>query len=366
MITNLGVELISKYLLGTVPSYASYISYGCGTNDGDQPNGSEKSMAFEMIRVPISSRSLLVEDGLNKICFVGEMPLQDRYKVTEIGLWSDGSDILANQAQSRVLFSFSQNENWQKTGSPRTIKFYNENIGTENGGVIAVDDEIFIMNSNNGVMNATQRAAQGARFLLRTIMMRGDAQESIFLDGQSVNLVENSPKDIIKVAYAVIPKSYGPLETWGTGPDVNITLTFKRDASSVVEEGQPLPPGVATCTLIQNNTKEYNVASIEIGNIDTAENFSWADVRWTEIKASVVANPANYYIAIDAIRLDNVTTNNPLYVMTGYQTVRMIDKAAGANAYTDFRFAVGQATSVQGTFSGVLSGGDGLNRRLIL
>jgi hypothetical protein len=365
MITNLGVELISKYLLGTVPSYASYISYGCGANPGDEPNGTEKSMAFEMIRVPISSRSLLVEDGLNKICFVGEMPLQDRYKVTEIGLWSDGSDLLANQAQSRVLFSFSQNENWQKTGSPRTIKFYNENIGTENGDTITVPEEIFIMNSNNGVMNATQRAAQGARFLLRTIMMRGDAQESIFLDGQSVNLVENSPKDIIKVSYAVIPKSYAPLETWGTGPDVSITLTFKRDAAAVVEAGQPLPPGVATCTLTQNNTKEYNVASIEIGDIDTAENFSWADVRWTEIKVSVGNNPSNYYIAVDAIRLDNVTTNNPLYVMTGYQTISpMIDKAAGANAYTDFRFAVGQATGIANSFSGVLSGD--VNRRLIL
>ena len=365
MITNLGVELISKYLLGTVPSFASYISYGCGANSNDEPSGLEKSMAFEMIRVPISSRSLLVEDGLNKICFVGEMPLQDRYKVTEIGLWSDGSDLLANQAQSRVLFSFSQNENWQKTGSPRTIKFYNENIGTEGGETINVPEQIFIMNSNNGVMNATQRGAQGARFLLRTIMMRGDAQESIFLDGQSVNLVENSPKDIIKVAYAVIPKSFGPLETWGTGPDVSITLTFKRDASAVVEEGQPLPPGVATCTFTQNNTKEYNVASIEIGSIDTAENFSWADVRWTEIKVSITDNPGNYYIAVDAIRIDNVTTNNPLYVMTGYQTINpMIDKAAGANAYTDFRFAVGQATSVSNVFSGVLSGD--VNRRLIL
>ena len=64
MITNDGKELISKYLLGQVPSYASYISFGCGEfPEGYEPTGEEKSMDFEMLRVPISSRSVINDAG---------------------------------------------------------------------------------------------------------------------------------------------------------------------------------------------------------------------------------------------------------------------------------------------------------------
>ena len=34
MITNKGRELISKFLLGQAPSYASFISFGCGAEPG--------------------------------------------------------------------------------------------------------------------------------------------------------------------------------------------------------------------------------------------------------------------------------------------------------------------------------------------
>ena len=96
MITKQGEALIAKYLLGQAPTYASYISFGCGAVPGQSPTGTETSMKFEMLRVPISSRSFVNEDDFNRISFAGELPLETQYKITEVALWSDSANALAS------------------------------------------------------------------------------------------------------------------------------------------------------------------------------------------------------------------------------------------------------------------------------
>ena len=65
MITNDGKELISKYLLGQVPTYATHLSIGCGAIPLDSndplPNNiyGKQRMDFEMTRVPISSKGFV-------------------------------------------------------------------------------------------------------------------------------------------------------------------------------------------------------------------------------------------------------------------------------------------------------------------
>ena len=62
MITDVGKEIISKYLLGQTPAYATHISIGCGAvplDANDSPPSpttlAEKTrMDFEMTRVPIT------------------------------------------------------------------------------------------------------------------------------------------------------------------------------------------------------------------------------------------------------------------------------------------------------------------------
>ena len=57
MITDAGKEIISKYLLGQVPTYASHISIGCGAVplDANDPAPSPETLAaktkmdFEMV-----------------------------------------------------------------------------------------------------------------------------------------------------------------------------------------------------------------------------------------------------------------------------------------------------------------------------
>jgi hypothetical protein len=58
-----------------------------------------------------------------------------------------------------------------------------------------------------------------------------------------------------------------------------------------------------------------------------------------EIEASL----STFFIALDAVRLDNVATINPLYGLTGYSIIQNVDaetiiKSPNTNNYVEFRF----------------------------
>ena len=149
MITNQGRELISKYLLGQAPSYASYISFGCGNGAG--ATADVNCMDFEMLRVPISSHSNLESSGSSVISFAGDLPLEEQYVITEVAVWSDARNVAA-QSDSRVLFAFTVDENWQiKDGtSTSTIPFIEAPLdGGDNSGDILVSDKIFAVDADN-------------------------------------------------------------------------------------------------------------------------------------------------------------------------------------------------------------------------
>ena len=70
MITNDGKEIISKFLLGQLPEYATHLSIGCGAKPLSTieaiPNSvyAKQRMDFEMTRVPISSKGF-VDDSVS-------------------------------------------------------------------------------------------------------------------------------------------------------------------------------------------------------------------------------------------------------------------------------------------------------------
>ena len=84
MITNVGKNLLAKYLIGQAPAYASHIAIGCGPNpkavDDDfnsleiQEILNKKNLDFEMFRVPITSRGYVNENGMSKVVLTAELP----------------------------------------------------------------------------------------------------------------------------------------------------------------------------------------------------------------------------------------------------------------------------------------------------
>lgn len=115
MITNTGKNILAKYLIGQAPSYASHIAVGCGAQplntDGVFDDYSEKkTLDFEMFRIPITSRGYVTEDGISKIVFTGELPTEERYEISEVGIYSSGSNPAAGGTDSRTIYAFTQTE----------------------------------------------------------------------------------------------------------------------------------------------------------------------------------------------------------------------------------------------------------------
>ena len=356
MITNQGQEIISKYLLGQVPSYASYISFGCGAEPGeDVVDGTETEMKFEMFRIPISSRSLVGEE----ISFAAEIPFEPRYRITEVGVWSDATNVLTN-SDSRIIFSFVASENWKIYDSdpnvPIEIPVVNDPLSglalADEDGVIRTTEEVFWCDASNQTLTyktddypATyDRRQEGARFLNQTLFVRSDTTKKIYIDGRRVDLSQNSSQDILTLAVAlhgVNPEQ--PNTTNFTSPPT-VNIKFMRDPANN-------DAGFATfsCTLDQlhsNGTdyKLYQVINQKLDDITYSPNFTWQETRWVEI--TVENGDPNWYLGIDAMRFDNVSTPNPIYVMSGYTIADdILNKVTGTNSYLEFRFGLQTGTA---------------------
>lgn len=181
MITNTGKEIISKYLLGQTPAYATHISIGCGAIplDSNDPAPSPTTLAaktamdFEMIRVPITSKGFVDDEGTTKVSFTAELPKENRYDITEIGLWSSGTNSLAKNFDSRMIFNFS--EPWQAHST--SISDITTPVPLGSGGDITTALKYFRASSSNPVFSTIDRKnrKEGPRFLDSKILLRGDS-----------------------------------------------------------------------------------------------------------------------------------------------------------------------------------------------
>jgi hypothetical protein len=181
MITDKGKEIISKFLLGQTPAYATHISIGCGAvplDSNDLPPSpatlAEKTtMDFEMVRVPITSKGFVDDNGISKLSFTAELPKENRYDITEIGLWSSGSNSLAKNFDSRMLFNFS--EPWQAHSTSISEITTPNPLGSE--GNITTTLKYFRASTNNTIFSNADRKLrkEGPRFLDSKIFLRGDS-----------------------------------------------------------------------------------------------------------------------------------------------------------------------------------------------
>ena len=126
MITNTGKNILAKYLVGQTASYASHIAVGCGPKpvglDSASVDYSDKqSLDFEMFRVPIISRGFVDESGVSKIVLTAELPTQERYEITEVGLFSGASNPAAGSTDSKTIYSFSDSESWKYSSQGASI-----------------------------------------------------------------------------------------------------------------------------------------------------------------------------------------------------------------------------------------------------
>jgi hypothetical protein len=443
MITDTGKNIIGKYLLGQAPAFASYIAVGCGSKPllTADPYGdySEKtSLDFEMFRVPISSRGFVNEEGVSKLVLTAELPTEERYEISEIGIFSAGSNSAAGSYDSKTVLAFTQTENWQYHTSLATtaIETITTPLDEEDDSIISTESSVFQTNADNSIFYKTDRAEryERCRFLNNIILINGSdanltksvslttvsgngtaityttskehnltvgdtvtitgvnpvnynitgavatvpspttftllsnqigtyvsggsstvehfyiesGSNHIHLSGTKVNFNQNSPADELKLAFSVVNKEGSS----AASPDiVRVLVEF---ASSDSEDGEyarfeanivkGTNPGQYDLT---NN--RYCLVTKQLQQLYTTPNFSWDSVNIIKIYASAfVSNTLSddFYIALDAMRLENVATTNPIYGLTGYSVIKNTDattviKPPNSTNYVEFRFSIG-------------------------
>lgn len=393
MITNTGKTILAKYLIGQTPSYASHIAIGCGSKPvnsnysfTEQELNAQKNknrLDFEMLRAPIISKGYVTEDGVSKVVLTAELPSEERYEITEVGIFSAGSNPSAGPQDSKTIYSFSQAENWEYHSETLAgqIPIVYEPLDTEdNPNVIAgeyvyngamTSMPVIQTNADNKIFTNSERVDrhERCRFLNNIILVSGDYanlslsggnlsvsnnSNHLHLNGISLDFDKNFPNDQIKLSFSLINKDGESTEL----PDsVKILLEFA--STDIYNSGEwarfevdiynssyeSAPVGARTEDFATNR---YFVVTKELQGLKKSNGFTWAAVNSARIYCSVIKDDEptnNYYVGLDALRLENVGSINPLYGMTGYSIIKNIDarpiiKLANTTNLIEFRFAV--------------------------
>ena len=384
MITNKGKSIIGKYMLGQVPAYASYLAVGCGpiplqTEDVADNFAEKENLDFEMFRVPISSRGFINENGIDKIVFTAELPTEERYEITEVGLYSAGSNPSAGAQDSKTVFAFTQGENWEHhTASASTVipvVSIPLDDPEEDDIIAAVGTEtgVFQTNADNAIFYNQDRIDryERARFLNNTILMRGndsdlsldgggsggvdnlvvDSGNHIHLASPNVNFSENSPIDELRFAFSLVNRDGGS----ASNPDtvrilIDFAATDNNSPTTYARFEVNIEDGVDGYDFATNR---YFVVSKQLQELYKSQDFTWNAVSVVKIYVSIFDSlsgglypTSDYYIALDALRLENIATVNPIYGLTGYSIIKndnatTIVKSPNTNNYIEFRFSIG-------------------------
>ena len=200
-----------------------------------------------------------------------------------------------------------------------------------------------------------------SRFLNNIIAIKGDSSNitksgnhfvinsgsnhiHLFGVGNNVNFTKNSPIDELRMALSVINVD-GDSSSY---PDtVRVLIEFATDETSTDYARFELEL-VHGSNGVNFSNNRYYVISKQLQELYVSSNFKWDSVTVAKIYACAIktgAPSSDYYITLDALRLENIATVNPLYGLTGYSVIKntnaeTIIKNPNTTNYVEFRIAV--------------------------
>lgn len=377
MITDKGRNILAKYLIGQAPAYASFIALGVGpkpqlATDAQQNFAAKNELDFEVLRIPISSRGYVYDNAGNaNVVLAGELPSEQRYEFSEIGIFSAKANPVAGSLGSRMIYTFSESENWEYHDETlaRGLTTYLEPLYLdEEQNNIAITDVAFRCNSNNALFSSSNIRIDNyerARFLDKTLLIKGnmsrlesvdgrlqivDNSESsynsshIHLAGSTPNLNQNPPGDELRLAFSVINK----LDVQTEEID-NVKILVEFASTDAVTPDNYARMEIDTAI---SDSNRYVVASKSLEDLVKSTGFTWSNVNVVKVYVSVYETSEygpllsdNFYVALDGLRFENVTSTSPLYGLTGYSVVKNTDastivKESNSSNMIEFRFGL--------------------------
>jgi hypothetical protein len=336
-----------------------------------------ENLYFEMERFPIIAKSFYRDpiDQKLKLIFKAEIPSEQRYKITEVGLFPARYDESNATGDSKKVAIFLSKEGWRRV-NPDPTTYFDALIGITSGSIEAQDGSVSVTNNISFVTDANAAWASSSRvernevprFLTESLLVDGFYSEydgvefdetAAYIQNPSIflNLSQNSPDDLIKIAASIVPKQY----TVTTLPEY---VAFKIEFSNQTSTGDQKRAYVTIEKTFDPNTtnaipgsdldRNYFVVSTRIGDFVRQDpEFSWANITGIKIWA-YVANftgstntAADYYVLLDGMRVDSVNRSNPLYGMIAHNVVSTSDgtpilKKENTSSYIEFKLDLGE------------------------
>lgn len=386
MITNDGKQIIAKFLIGQAPEYATHIAAGCGaiplfpnqtvSSETVEELKEKKSLEFESFRVPISSRGFVKEGGVEKIVIKAQMPTDQRYEISEVGFFPAAANTIAGNFDSKSLSIFTPTETWviySQESSSTILEVTEDTILSDASANIIVDDLAFFLRSDSTIFDNENRRLrrEGTRYYTNALAVSGsssfiDKTGSIFIPSESSYRIENSdisfnfsqnlPTDQIKMVFSVISK----LSNNDTPPDkVRIILDFVNNIPGLDIQSPKARLGIeidsAEFTVLNTGQSpdpqnRYISVTKNISDLVVDDVFSFANINLLRMYACTLDSGGNstndYFVALDGLRIENISSENPLYNMVGYNIIRNdfalpILKAQNTNNFIEYRFGIG-------------------------
>lgn len=383
MITNNGKQIIAKFLLGQAPEFATHIAAGCGatplfpnqTLSTDAVNAlkEKETLDFEAFRVPISAKGFVNEDGIEKIVFKAEMPTEQRYQISEVGFYPSDSNSVAGAYDSKSLSVFTPTESWvlySTDSSSNVLAITSDSVLADASANIVVDDIAYYIQSDSTIFDNESRKSrqETPRYYTNALAVSGSSSyitsgfvidaASYRLENATVsfNLSQNLPTDQIKLALSVISKNVSN----DTSPEyVRVVMDFVNNLPGLDLESPKarlsvsIPSSDFTVLDTGQSPDPYNryqVITKTLSDFVLDDTFSWANINLVRLYACAVDSGENpledYLVAFDGLRFENISSENPLYSLVGYNIVRSdfsypVLKAQNTNNYVEYRFGIG-------------------------
>lgn len=305
------------------------------------------------------------------IVLSADLPTEERYEITEIGLYPAVSNPDAGAQDSKNIFAFSQSENWiyeSQTGSESIPVVYskldaNNEAGNIDGTYNGKDCYVIHTNSDNHIFSNIARINrhETCRFLNNIIAIRGNtsaieynAQTKVLtktassphikLNGLSLGFDKNSPSDELRLAFSILSR----LGTSSTPPArILISMDFVTSDGYIgtmnyVAENTPTDP------MLNFQSNRYIVLKKSLSDlVKNDSRFAWNKVSSVAIYVNAIDQAGekteDFYIALDALRLENMSSDSAIYGLTGYAVVKTtngvtIKKLANTTNSIEFRF----------------------------
>jgi len=300
----------------------------------------------------------------SKVALTAELPTEQRYQVSEIGIYSAKSNPSATNRDSRMIYSFTETENWEyhnstgsgSVGNTITVPLY----GSSNDGIIKPNDSLvnatypaFRASTDNLIFNSDARIQkyEPCRFLNGIILLPGDMSfleatgsnvdvknrstdyaingTHIHLQDNTIDLTRQSSSDELRLAFSIINKTESEI-TSNIPSKVLILIEFSSDDTSTSSTYARFEINSDDIPGFSPTTNRYYITTKKLSELTKSANFTWGSVKVVKIFVSVFESgetvPSDkFYVCLDAFRLENVTTQNPLYGLVGYSAVRTTD-----------------------------------------